>query len=134
MEKTALRELQRLSKAAENSVLLIQRLLNLMKNMDMSEFVPDDIIFAIQVICFQLTQMDNVPIRCSKLRSQCVKAHDLQSIKKIEEDCSFVEATIREIFMLFKSKIKDFESILNSNEIKNPKGIRLLYKLAQSLH
>jgi hypothetical protein len=134
MEKTALGELERLSKAAENSVVLIQRLLNLLKNMDLSTFGSDDIKFAIQAICFQLTQMDNVPTRCNKLRSQFVKAHDLQSIKKIEEDCSYVEAVIREIFMLFKSEIKDFESILNSHEIKNFKGIQLLYKLARPLH
>jgi hypothetical protein len=132
--ETALRELQRLSKAAENSVILIQRLLNHMKIMDISELVPDDIKFAIQAICFQLSQMDHVPTRCSKLRTQFVKAHDLLSIKKIEEDCSYVEAVIREIFMLLKSKVKNFESILNSQELKNSKGLRLLYKLTQPLH
>lgn len=133
MEKTVLQELQRLSKAAENAVLITQSFLNLMKNMDMSTLELDEIKLAIQSICFQLAQMDNIPVRCSKLRSQCVKTCDLKSIKKIEEDWIYVEALSREIFMLFKSEIKNFESILNSDALKNSRNIQLFYKLAQSL-
>ena len=134
MTKATKNALQKLHKTSQIAVIKTQELVDSVKNTALlSHLTVNELKMAVEVICFQLAQMHNLPAHCLKRRSQGVNAAELQMINEIEQGFLQVTALSQEFIVLLKRERTDLEQILKSMEASS-KNLHFFYQLSSSFH